>query len=59
MEAWNKADLKAMSLIELHLSDEVTYNIMKETSAKGTWKKLEKLYMDKTLSNKLFLKDQL
>ena len=58
-EAWNKADLKAMSSIELHLSDEVTYNVMEETTAKGTWDKLEKLYMGKTLSNKLFLKDQL
>ena len=48
-----------MSSIELHLSDEVTYNIMEETTAKGTWEKLEKLYIGKTLSNKLFLKDQL
>jgi len=58
-EAWNKADMKAMSSIELHLSDEVTYNVMEATTAKCTWEKLEKLYMGKTLSNKLFLKDQL
>jgi len=36
MEAWNKTDLKAMSSIKLHLSDEVTYNVMEETTAKGT-----------------------
>jgi len=48
-----------MSSVELHLSDEVTYNVMKEKTAKSTWGKLEKLYMEKTLSNKLFLKDQL
>lgn len=59
MKAWNKADLKAMSSIELHLSDEVIYNIMEKTSAKDTWEKLEKLYMGKNLSNKVFLKDQL
>ena len=53
-EAWNKADLNAMSSIELHLFDEVTYNVMEETTAKGTWEKLEKLYLCKTLSNKLF-----
>jgi len=47
------------SSIELHLSDEVTYNVMEETTAKGTWENLEKFYMGKTLSNKLFLKDQL
>ena len=35
-EAWNKANMKAMSSIELHLSDEVTYNVMEETTAKGT-----------------------
>ena len=48
-----------MSSIDLHLSDEVTYNVIEETTANGTWEKLEKLYMGKTLSNKLFLKDQL
>ena len=48
-----------MSSIELHLSDEVTYNVMEETTAKSTLGKLKKLYVGKTLSNKLFLKDQL
>ena len=32
---------------------------MDEETAKETWEKLEKFYMVKTLSNKLFLKDQL
>jgi len=44
-----------MSSIELHFSDEA-YNFMDEKTAKVTWEKLEKLYMGKTLSNKLFLK---
>ena len=35
MEVWNKADLKAMSSIELYLSDEVTYNVMEEKITKG------------------------
>ena len=48
-EAWNKMDLKAMSFIELHLSDEVTYNVMEETTAKGTWEKLRNIYVGKTL----------
>ncbi|KAL5812588.1 hypothetical protein ACOSQ3_027538 [Xanthoceras sorbifolium] len=48
-----------MSFVELHLSDEVICNVMKDNRAKGTWKKLEKLYMGKSLSNKLTLKDQL
>ena len=59
MEMWKVLDEKAMSSIELHLSDEVICNVMEEKSAKGTWEKLEKLYMGKTLSNKLTLKDQL
>ena len=33
-EALNKVDLKKMSSIELHLSDEFTYNIMDEKTAK-------------------------
>ena len=37
----------------------VTYNVIEEKIARGTWEKLEKLHMGKTLSNKLFLKDQL
>ncbi|KAI9196857.1 hypothetical protein LWI28_027588 [Acer negundo] len=55
-ETWKVLDEKAMSSIEFHLSDEVICNVMEEKSAKGTW---EKLYMGKTLSNKLTLKDQL
>ncbi|KAI9153179.1 hypothetical protein LWI28_007285 [Acer negundo] len=58
-ETWKVLDEKAMSSIELHLSDEVICNVMEEKSANGTWEKLEKLYMGKTLSNKLTLKDQL
>ncbi|KAH7511678.1 hypothetical protein JRO89_XSUnG0178400 [Xanthoceras sorbifolium] len=52
-------DEKGMSSIELHLSDELISNVMEENSAKGTWEKLEKFYTEKSLSNKLILKDQL
>ena len=38
---------------------ENTYNVMDEKTAKGTWEKLEQLYMGPRLSNKLFLKDEL
>ena len=34
-EAWNKADLKAMSSIELHLSDEVTYKCLGRDNCQG------------------------
>ena len=36
VEACYKADLNSMSSIELHLSDEVTYTVMDEKTAKGT-----------------------
>ncbi|KAL5709711.1 hypothetical protein ACHQM5_020369 [Ranunculus cassubicifolius] len=58
-EAWALKDQKASSSIELYLADEVMFNVMEETTAQGTWEKLEKLYMGKSLSNKLFLKDEL
>lgn len=48
-----------MSIIELQLSDDVTYNAIEETTAKSTWEIFEMLYMGKTLSNKYFLKNQL
>jgi len=55
-EAWNKVDLQAMRSIELHLSGEVTYNVMEETTAKSMWEKLEKLYMGKDSLQQAFLK---
>ena len=52
-------DVKAKSSIELHLADNVMLNVDEEMNAKETWDKLEKVYRGKTLSNKLFLKDEL
>ncbi|KAH7572270.1 hypothetical protein JRO89_XS04G0230200 [Xanthoceras sorbifolium] len=47
-QAWKMLDEKVMSSVELHLSGEVICNIMEENSTKGTWEKLEKLYMGKS-----------
>ena len=58
-KTWMVLDEKAISSIELHFSNEVICDVMEEKSTKGTWEKLEKLYMGKTLSNKLTLKGQL
>lgn len=57
-EVCNKADLQAMTSTELHISDMVTYNVMEETSAKGTWEAHEEITWVR-LSSKFFLKDQL
>ncbi|KAI9192135.1 hypothetical protein LWI28_018711 [Acer negundo] len=45
-ERWKVLDGKVMSSTELHLSNEMICNIMEEKSAKGTWDKLEKLYIE-------------
>nr|GEX11968.1 copia LTR rider [Tanacetum cinerariifolium] len=49
---YNLEDEKAHSTILLSLSDEVLYEVAGEETATGVWKKLEKLYMTKSLTNK-------
>lgn len=44
-----------MRTIHLCLSDEVMYNVMNEESPLKMWKKLEDLYIEKYLTNKLFV----
>ncbi|GJR12409.1 retrovirus-related pol polyprotein from transposon TNT 1-94 [Tanacetum coccineum] len=56
---FNSLDEKAHSTILLSLSDEVLYEVADEETAAGVWKKLEKLYMTKSLTNKLLLKQRL
>lgn len=58
-EEWANMDKKAASAIRLHLSDKVLNNVGDENSARGIWKRLESLYMSKSLTNKLFLRKQL
>ena len=55
-EDWNKIDEKDLSAIRLCLADDVLFNIVSETTAAGLWKKLESLYMTKSLTNKILLK---
>jgi hypothetical protein len=52
-------DMKAMSVIRLHLSNDVLQDVLKETSAASLWLKLEQLLMTKSLPNKLHLKQRL
>jgi len=54
-----KMDLKAATTTQLHLADEVMYNMMDEEIVMGLWSRLETLYMTKSLSNKLYFKKQL
>jgi len=50
---------KAHSLILLSLSNEVLYKVAEEQTVVGLWLKLEKLYMTKSICNKLLLKKRL
>ncbi|GJR80554.1 hypothetical protein Tco_0151339 [Tanacetum coccineum] len=56
---YSSQDEKAHSTILLSLSDEVLYEVADEETTAGVWKKLEKLYMTKSLTNKLLLKQRL
>ena len=52
-------DEKAHSTILLSLADEVIYEVADEETAATLWLKLESLYMTKSLTNKLLLKQRL
>ncbi|GKV08223.1 hypothetical protein SLEP1_g19888 [Rubroshorea leprosula] len=53
-----KIDLKerALSAIQLSLSDKVLGEVAEENSASALWSKLEALYLTKSVSNRLYLK---
>lgn len=52
-------DEKAHSAIQLSLQDNVLREVADEDTAAGLWKKLESLYMTKSLTTKLYLKKRL
>lgn len=51
--------MKAHNSIQLCLADEVLREVADEETASGLWLKLEALYMTKSLTNKLYLKQRL
>ena len=52
-------DERALSGIQLCLADDVLFNIVSEKTVVGLWKKLKKLYMTKSLTNRIILKIKL
>jgi hypothetical protein len=58
-EDMKEFDEKAHSAILLSLSDGVLREVADEETAAGLWKKLENLYMKKSLTNRLYLKQRL
>ncbi len=58
-DEWDEMDESAVSAIRLCLAEDVLFNIVSETTTAGLWTKLEKLYMTKSLTNRILLKRQL
>ncbi|KAG6437470.1 hypothetical protein SASPL_102387 [Salvia splendens] len=58
-EEWTTLDEKAHSTIMLCLSDDVIIEVAEQETAVAHWTKLESLYMTKSLTNKLLLKQRL
>jgi gag-polypeptide of LTR copia-type len=53
---WFDLDDKALSTIQLCLSNSTLQEDLLENTAKGLWEKLESMYMKKSLTNRLRLK---
>ena len=58
-DEWSDINDRALSGIRLCLEDDVLFNIVLEKTVAGLWTKLEKLYMTKSLTNRILLKIQL
>ena len=56
---WEEMNTKALSVIQHCLSNEVLREVVKETTSKRIWEKLESIYMAKSVTNRLFLKSRL
>lgn len=58
-EEWKDLDEKATSTIRMCVADQVLFNIGNEETAVGLWEKLERLYLAKSVTTKLLLKQRL
>ena len=58
-DEWEEMDLKALSIIQLCLADDVMFNVITVKTTAEMWSKLQGLYMTKSLSSKLYWKKQL
>ncbi|KAJ8647687.1 hypothetical protein MRB53_000710 [Persea americana] len=58
-EEWKKINRQACSTIRLCLAKDQKYSVMRETSAKELWQRLEEKYRTKSLENWIYLKKKL
>ena len=54
-----KRDRKAVSLIQLHLSNDILQEVLQEKTAAKLWAKLETICMSKDLTSKMHVKMKL
>jgi len=54
-----RRDRKALSLIQLHLSNDILQEVLQEKYAAELWLKLESIYMSKDLTSKMHMKSKL
>ena len=52
---WKKLDKKARACITLSLSEDVAFNVMKETTARGMMDALSNMYEKPSAANKVYL----
>lgn len=55
---WETMNDRALSTIQLCLSDSTLQEILSETTAVDAWKKLEEIFMKKSVTNRLRLKQR-
>ncbi|KAM0966633.1 hypothetical protein ACFX2C_022364 [Malus domestica] len=58
-DQWEELESCCVSTIRHYIADNIINNVMDEDSAPALWEKLEKLYIAKSLTNKLHLKRKL
>ncbi|KAG8499172.1 hypothetical protein CXB51_005605 [Gossypium anomalum] len=56
---WEELDEKALSAIQLCLANTVLQEVLMEKTSSALWKRLETLYVTKSLANRLVLKQRL
>ena len=56
---WTKIQRRVVSTIPLVIAPEIKHNVLKETTPKTLWEKLENIYASKSLTNCLCLKMEL
>ena len=56
---WTKIQRRVVSTIQLTLAPKIKHNVLKETTLKALWDKLENIYAPKLLTNRLCLKMEL